>query len=91
MDQLIEIYEDFNRKINVKCEYRTLMQDAQSFIEFYSDFIRLDDALILDDNILLKKLFDKLIKRLKNLYDIREGFIILKNAKEYLFKLDNNQ
>ena len=32
-----------------------------------------------------------MIKRLKNLYDIRENFIILKNAKKYLFKLNNNQ
>ena len=91
MDQLIEIYENFDRKINVKCEYRTLMQGAQSFIEFYSNFIRLDDALAFDDDIFLKKLFDKLIKRLKDSYDTREGFIILKDAKEYLFKLNNNQ
>ena len=28
MSQLIEIYEDFDRKINVKREYRTLMQGA---------------------------------------------------------------
>ena len=37
-----------------------------------------------------KKLFDKLVKRLKNLYDIRKNFIILKNAKKYLLKLNNN-
>ena len=91
MNQLIEIYENFDRKINVKCEYRTLMQGAQLFIKFYSNFIRFDDALAFDDDIFLKKLFDKLIKRLKNLYDIREDFIMLKNAKEYLFKLNNNQ
>ena len=91
MNQLIEIYEDFDQKINVKCEYQTFMHGAQSFIEFYSNFIRFDDTFILDDNILLKKLFKKLIKRLKNSYDIYEGFIILKNAKEYLLKLNNNQ
>ena len=88
---MIEIYEYFDRKVNVKCEYRTLMQDAQLFIKFYLNFIRLDNALAFDNNILLKKNSDKLIKRLKNLYDIREDFIMLKNAKEYLFKLNNNQ
>ena len=39
----------------------------------------------------MKKLFEKLIKRLKNLYNIYKSFIILKNAKKYLFKLNNNQ
>ena len=67
------------------------MQDAQLFIEFYLDFIYFDNALILDNNIFLKKLFNKLIKRLKDLYDTHENFIILKNAKKYLFKLNNNQ
>ena len=87
---MIEIYEDFDRKINVKREYRTLMQNTQSFIKFYLNFIRFDGVFIFDDNIFLKELFKKLVKRLKNLYDIREGFIILKNAKKYLFKLNNN-
>ena len=38
----------------------------------------------------MKKLFEKLIIRLKVSYDIREDFIVLKNVKEYLFKLNNN-
>ena len=38
------------------------MQDAQSFIEFYLDFIRLDDILVFDNDIFLKELSDKLIK-----------------------------
>ena len=91
MNQLIEIYEDFDRKINIKCKYRTLIQGAQLFIEFYSFFIRFDNVFALDDDIFLKEFFNKLIKRLKDLYDIREDFIILKNVKEYLFKLNNNQ
>ena len=62
MNQLIEIYEDFDRKINVKREYRTLMQNAQSFIKFYLNFICFNNALIFDDDIFLKKLSDKLIK-----------------------------
>ena len=90
MNQLIKIYEDFDRKINIKREYRTLMQDAQSFIKFYLNFIRFNDAFAFDNDTFLKKLFNKLTKRLKNSYDIREGFIMLKNAKEYLFKLNNN-
>ena len=67
------------------------MQDTQLFIEFYLDFIRLDDVFVFDNNIFLKEFLDKLIKRLKNLYDIYKDFIMLKNAKEYLFKLNNNQ
>ena len=67
------------------------MQNAQLFIKFYLDFIRFNNAFALDNNTLLKKLSNKLIKRLKNSYDTREDFIILKNVKEYLFKLNNNQ
>ena len=67
------------------------MQDTQLFIEFYSDFIRLDVSLNINENTLLKKLFEKLIIRLKVLYDTREGFNVLKKAKKYLFKLNNNQ
>ena len=67
------------------------MQDAQPFIKFYSNFIRFNDILVFDDDTLLKEFPNKLIKRLKNSYDTHKGFIILKDAKEYLFKLDNNQ
>ena len=91
MNQLIKIYEDFDRKINIKREYRTLIQDIQLFIKFYLNFIYLDNIFALNDNILLIKLFDKLIKRLKNLYDIYKIFIMLKDAKKHLFKLNNNQ
>ena len=66
------------------------MQGAQLFIKFYSDFIHFNDTLALDNNIFLKEFLKKLIKRLKDLYNIRENFIILKNVKKYLFKLNNN-
>ena len=39
----------------------------------------------------MKKLFEKLIIRLKMLYNTRENFIVLKDVKKYLFKLNNNQ
>ena len=39
----------------------------------------------------MKKLFKKLIIRLKVLYDICEDFNVLKKTKKYLFKLNNNQ
>ena len=39
----------------------------------------------------MKELFEKLITRLKILYDIYEDFIVLKDVKKYLFKLNNNQ
>ena len=87
---MIEIYENFDRKINIKRKYYALVQDTQLFIKFYLDFIRFDNVFNVDNNIFLKKKFDKLIKRLKNLYDIYKNFIILKNAKNYLFKLNNN-
>ena len=38
----------------------------------------------------LKEFFEKLITRLKILYNIRENFIVLKDVKKYLFKLNNN-
>ena len=74
---MIEIYEDFDRKINVRRKYRTLIQSIQSFIKSYLDFIRLNDVFDFDDDIFLNEFFEKLIKRFKNLYDIREGFITL--------------
>ena len=39
----------------------------------------------------MKKLSKKLIIRLKILYNTREGFVVLKDIKKYLFKLNNNQ
>ena len=39
----------------------------------------------------MKELLEKLIIRLKVLYDIREDFNVLKKIKKYLFKLNNNQ
>ena len=90
MNQLIEIYEDFDQKINDKREYQAFMQDAQSFIEFYLNFIRFDIFLNIDEDILLKELSKKLITRLKVLYDTRESFNVLKKIKKYLFKLNNN-
>ena len=39
----------------------------------------------------MKELFEKLIIRLKILYNTCEGFIVLRNIKKYLFKLNNNQ
>ena len=39
----------------------------------------------------MKEFFEKLIIRLKMLYNIRESFIVLKDIKKYLFKLNNNQ
>ena len=67
------------------------MQDTQSFIEFYLDFIRFGVFFDINENILLKELFEKLIIRLKVLYDTRGGFNVLKKIKKYLFKLNNNQ
>ena len=67
------------------------MQNAQSFIEFYSNFIRFDISLNINEDIFLKEFFEKLIIRLKVLYDTREGFNMLKKIKKYLFKLNNNQ
>ena len=61
MNQLIKFYEDSDRKINVKCEYQAFMQNAQSFIKFYLNFIRFDNFLDIDDDILLEKLPEKLI------------------------------
>ena len=66
------------------------MQNAQSFIEFYLNFIRFDNFLDINENIFLKELFEKLITRLKVLYDIRESFNVLKKTKKYLLKLNNN-
>ena len=60
-------------------------------IDFYSGFIRLDNVLDVNDNIFLKELSQKLIIRLKVLYDICEDFIVLKDVKKYSFKLNNNQ
>ena len=91
MNQLIEIYENFDQKINDKCEYQTLIQGAQSFIEFYLNFIRLNISLDINENILLKELSEKLTTRLKVLYNTREDFNVLKKTKKYLFKLNNNQ
>ena len=91
MNQLIEIYEDFDQKINDRWKYQALMQDTQSFIEFYSDFIRFDVSFDINENTLLKEFPEKLIIRLKVLYNIREGFNVLKKIKKYLFKLNNNQ
>ena len=91
MNQLIEFYENFDRKINIKRDYQALTQDAQSFIKFYLNFIRFNDSFDIDEDTLLKKLFKKLIIRLKMLYDTRENFIVLKEIKEYLLKLNNNQ
>ena len=67
------------------------MQGAQLFIEFYSNFIRFNIFLDINEDILLKELSKKLITRLKVLYDIREDFNVLKKTKKYLFKLNNNQ
>ena len=66
------------------------MQDTQSFIEFYSNFIRLGVFFNINENTLLKELLEKLITRLKVLYDTREGFNVLKKIKKYLLKLNNN-
>ena len=66
------------------------MQNIQLFIEFYSDFIRLNVSFDINENILLKEFFEKLIIRLKVLYDTREDFNVLKKTKKYLFKLNNN-
>ena len=46
--------------------------------------------LNIDKDTLLKKLFKKLIIRLKMLYDTRKNFIVLKDVKKYLLKLNNN-
>ena len=59
-------------------------------MKMYLNFIRFNKAFDFDDVIFLKEFFDKLIKRLKNLYNIYKNLIILKNIKEYLFKLNNN-
>ena len=67
------------------------MQDAQSFIEFYLDFIRFDTFFNINENTLLKEFLEKLITRLKVLYNTREDFNVLKKTKKYLFKLNNNQ
>ena len=88
---MIKIYEDFDQKINDKREYQAFMQDTQSFIEFYLDFIRFDVSFNINENTLLKKLFEKLIIRLKVSYDTREDFNVLKKTKKYLLKLNNNQ
>ena len=66
------------------------MQGVQLFIEFYSDFIRFNISFNIDEDIFLKELLEKLIIRLKILYDIYEGFNVLKKTKKYLFKLNNN-
>ena len=67
------------------------MQNAQSFIEFYLNFIRFNIFFNINENTFLKELFEKLIIRLKVLYDTREDFNVLKKIKKYLFKLNNNQ
>ena len=61
------------------------------FIEFYLNFIHFNDFFNIDNDIFLKKNLEKSITRLKVLYDTRKDFIVLKNAKKYLFKLNNNQ
>ena len=56
----------------------------------YLNFIRFNNVFDIDDNIFLKEFSPKLIIRFKILYDIYEDFIVLKNAKKCLFKLNNN-
>ena len=55
------------------------------------NFTRFDNFFNIDENILLKEFSEKLIIRLKMLYDTYKDFIVLKDIKEYLLKLNNNQ
>ena len=61
---------------------------------YSSSFIQISFVLMIflniDKDTLLKKLFKKLIIRLKMLYDTRKNFIVLKDVKKYLLKLNNN-
>lgn len=90
-DQLDDIYQDSDRKGNAKRQYDAIEQGTRPFIEFYSDFIRVGAILKKSSDDLLDELPKKLAKRLKDFYYGKGGCSSIREAKEYLLKLDNHQ
>ena len=61
IEKLADIYEDSNRKNNLDRQLDALqMSNDQTFIDFYSEFIRLETTLNIDKKTLLRYLKNKI-------------------------------
>jgi hypothetical protein len=65
LDELAELYNDSNKKINFQRQYSNLTQESNKFSEFYSLFQRLSSYLDYHEKQLIINLQDKIISCLR--------------------------
>jgi len=65
LDELAELYDDSNKKINFRRQYLNLIQESSKFSEFYSLFQRISFYLDYHERQLIVDLQDKITSRLR--------------------------
>lgn len=64
MNNLVDIYENSNKKNNARREYRALEQDIRLFMKFYTEFVYLIEICDYNKSIKLYNIKYKIRKRL---------------------------
>lgn len=93
IDHLAPTFDDPDRKHNKRREFKALKQgQSQSFIDFYSEFMRLTSHMKRDEDTNLEDLREKVLPRLGVLWDgALVEFTTIEEVKCYLVRQDNAQ
>ena len=87
---LVEFYEDPDQKKYNFRKYHVMVQGTRKFIDFYAEFRWFSFEINIIEKILMEDLEEKIALRLRVLWYIRD-FIILKQTKKFMIKLNNQQ
>ena len=93
INALIDIFENFNRKKNVRQKFKKFkMSSKMLFHAFYINFQRLNILIEYSDSQLMNELKNQLLSRMmKVMIDISSVAVILNDLSKYLIKLNNRQ
>ncbi len=92
LEELAQLFDDPDKKVNFRREYYNLVQGFKKFSEFYTQFQRLSSYLGYHEKQLIADLKDKIHPRLRSVWVdqlVQPGS--LKEIRSYLIRLNNDQ